>query len=92
MDKYFVGTKFELVTTFDGIHEKQSYMLCETHSDKKLFQIICISGHNSGKLTGYIDIQTEMLESGFRAIDRDFFMNEIKKNFLFEEGSFKIIE
>lgn len=92
MDKYFVGTQFELITTYDDIEKRQTYMLCEVNEEDVFFQIICISGYNAGKLIGFVNEQLEMKEKGYKAISKSFFEKEIERNFLFKKGSLKIME
>lgn len=92
MEIYFEGTKIELITIYDGRHEKECYMLCETHEIDKAFQIICISGYNSGKLVGYINNQKETMQKGYKAVDQLFLLNEIERNIKFVPGSLKLIK
>ena len=90
MEKFFEGTKFRLITTYDGKEEDQEYMLCETHEPSKVFQIICVSGYNAGKLVGYINIDEEMQRKNYKAITLDHLKNEVKRNFIYKPGSLSI--
>lgn len=92
MERLYVGTKFQLVTTFDGKEELRTYMLCESFEKDKIFQVICISGYHSGKIAGSIEKEDEMKGSCHRAISLTHLKSSLSKIFLYKKDSFKLID
>ena len=60
---FYRGTIFTISYFWDR-EERDSFVLAECHDDGFIFQIICISGYNSGTIMGYIKIGIFRTERG----------------------------
>ncbi len=93
MEFYFSGTKFKLIDSLDMSHtpKAECYLLAETFEPEYVFQIICITGYHTGKLVGYIKKDPLAEEPRVTGITFAHLMEEIQRNFQFEEGSLEVL-
>lgn len=89
-DLIYRGATVKFKFNFDSPAE-EVYVLAEYHDDPKyVFQLICISGYNSGTIGGYIKVESKIENA--RAITMEHLKSELKRNFLnFESESTKIL-
>ena len=77
---YGVGTVFELTNRYDGLTEREAFILAECHEEEHLFHIIQITGLHSGYLLGYV--KHGALRESRNAITYDELIEAIKFNFI----------
>jgi len=89
-DLIYRGTTVKFKFNFDSPAE-EVYILAEHHDDPEyVFQLICISGYNSGTIGGYIKIESKI--ENVRAVTSEHLKSELIRNFLnFELESFEIL-
>lgn len=76
--KFYRGTIFT-ITYLEDIVERNSFVLAECLDNDYIFQIICISGYNSGTIFGYVDYG--ILGKHHKAITKEELVVSIKKTF-----------
>ena len=59
----------------------EKFILAECQEFKYIFQIICISGYNSGSLSGYIKKDQNLQRINKKAISYSHLIIELKRNF-----------
>lgn len=52
---YWRGTVFIITSHYDGIIEREAFVLAQCYEEGKVFQIIQISGYHAGWLAGYVN-------------------------------------
>ena len=77
---YGVGTIFVLTNSYDGIIERESFILAECHEEEHIFQIIQITGLHSGYILGYV--KHGVLREFRNAVTYDELIEAIKYNFI----------
>ena len=77
---YGVGTVFVLTNRYDGLTEREAFILAECHEEEHLFHIIQITGLHSGYLLGYV--KHGALRESRNAITYDELIEAIKFNFI----------
>lgn len=82
------GTIFE----FNNGDSISRYILAESFEKGFVFQIICISGYDSGTICGYVK-KDDLIEEYHKGISYEHLTKEINRNFLnVIEKSIKIFE
>ena len=52
---YFGGTVFILTSHYDGITEREAFILANCYEEGKVFQIVQITGYHAGWMAGYVN-------------------------------------
>jgi hypothetical protein len=93
MNFYFSGGRFSLLNKLDTSNnpKEETYMLVEYAEDDYVFQIVCISGYKSGKICGYISHDPLATKKNVVGVTREHLIKEIKRNFLYQEDTLKLL-
>ncbi|MBO7625071.1 MAG: hypothetical protein J6S82_07200 [Bacteroidales bacterium] len=74
------GDVFILTDHYDGITEREAYILAECYEEGKIFQIIQITGEHSGYMAGYVNYG--ILKGSVHAVTYEELIEAIKYNFI----------
>ncbi len=77
---YSEGTVFILSNYYDGISEREAFILAKCYEEDSIFQIIQITGLHSGYLLGYV--KYGILRNSLDAVTYDELIESIKFNFI----------
>jgi hypothetical protein len=80
-DFLFKGTSFELFNPIAYIPADEKFILAESHEKGFVFQIICISGHNAGSISGFFKEENDAINQNKKAVSKAHFLSELKRNF-----------
>lgn len=89
---YFRGTKISLVDTFSEKKINKSYLLAEVNDEKFVFQIICLTGYDSGRIIGYVTKDPIADEQMISGVTKTHLINEISRNVIYEKGSLSVTD
>ena len=73
------GDVFVITDHYDGITEREAYILAECYEEGKIFQIIQITGLHAGYLAGYVNYG--ILKGSIYAVTYEELIEAIKYNF-----------
>ena len=77
---YWRGTVFIITSHYDGITEREAFVLAQCYEEGKVFQIIQITGYHAGWMAGYVN--KGILRDSCVAITYEELVEAIKFNFL----------
>ena len=73
------GDVFVITDHYDGITEREAYILAECYEEGKIFQIIQITGLHAGYMAGYVNYG--ILKGSIYAVTYEELIEAIKYNF-----------
>ena len=77
---YSEGTVFILSNHYDGISEREAFILAKCYEEDSIFQIIQITGLHSGYILGYV--KYGILRDSWDAVTYEELIESIKFNFI----------
>lgn len=92
-EKYdFFGLKFQLLDETAEKDIQREFLLAESFEEDYVFQIICTSGYDSGRIMGFVKTEDEVKNKNVRGVTRQHLINELHRNIIFNEASLVFVE
>jgi len=76
---YYSGTIIKVKNKRSYTGEVRTYMLVDNLSDEYWFQLVCITGYDSGNIYGYIKADEYARELGCRGVTREHLIKELQE-------------
>lgn len=78
---FFMGAIVEFYNSIAYHPDTEKFILAECQEEGYVFQIICISGYNSGSISGYVKTDHISKVKNKKAISYKHLIQELKRNF-----------
>lgn len=88
IDKFdYIGLRFKILDKTIGKDLLRECLLVESFESDYVFQIVCISGYDSGKILGYVKKQEDLSEINVDGVTREYLIKELHRNIIFDDES-----
>lgn len=93
IDKFdYIGLRFKILDKTIGKDLLRECLLVESFESGYVFQIVCISGYDSGKILGYVKKQEDLSKINVDGVTREYLIKELHRNIIFDDESLVFID
>jgi hypothetical protein len=88
----YFGLKFKLLDKTSGKEQLRECLLVESFEDDYVFQIVCITGYDSGRLLGYVKKPRGDNQNRVHGVARQYLIKELHRNIIFHDESLVFLD